>query len=98
MRIPAGLAALLLASAPLPAGAALDGDSQHGEQLYQKHCAGQCHTAKVHQRDDVRATNQAEVVAWIQRQCTQSMAAELSVQDIEDLATYLNDKYYHYDN
>lgn len=98
MRISAGVAALLLATIPPSAGAALDGDPQNGEALYQKHCAGQCHTAQVHQRDNVRATNQAEVVAWIQRQCTQSMAANLSVQDIEDLATYLNDKYYHYDN
>jgi cytochrome c553 len=92
------LAALLLASLSLPAAAALDGDAEHGEKLYSKYCAGQCHSDQVHKRDNVRATNQAEVVAWIQRQCTQAMATDLSVQDIEDLATYLNDKYYHYDN
>ncbi|MFP4559965.1 MAG: c-type cytochrome [Thiohalorhabdus sp.] len=80
-----------------PAQADLNGDPQQGEALYQEHCAGACHTDSVHKREDVRATNQAEVVSWIQRQCTQAMAQDLSVQDIEDLATYLNDKYYHYD-
>lgn len=92
------IAGLFLVSASLPAAADLDGDAEHGEQLYGDYCAGQCHTADVHQRDNLKATNQAEVVAWIQRQCTQAMAQDLSVQDIEDLATYLNDEYYHYDN
>ena len=98
MRVHSLVAGLFLASASLPASAALDGDAQHGEKLYGKYCAGQCHTAEIHQRDDLRATNQAEVVAWIQRQCSQAMAQNLSVQDIEDLATYLNNKYYHYEN
>ncbi|MEF8793983.1 c-type cytochrome [Thiohalorhabdus sp.] len=92
------IAGLFLVSASLPAAADLDGDAGHGEQLYGDYCAGQCHTDEVHKRDNPNATNQAEVVAWIQRQCTQAMAQDLSVQDIEDLATYLNDKYYHYDN
>jgi mono/diheme cytochrome c family protein len=85
---------LLLAA---PAQAALDGDPAHGEKLYTDYCAGQCHTDAVHKRDNVRATNQAEIVSWIQRQCTQAMSQDLSVQDIEDLATYLNQNYYHYD-
>jgi len=97
MRVRTGLAALAMTFWSLPAGAALDGDAEHGEKLYGKYCAGQCHTAEVHQREDVRATNQAEVVSWIQRQCTQAMSQDLSVQDIEDLATYLNDEYYHYE-
>jgi len=98
MRVRTWLVALPLVVASLSASAALDGDAGHGEELYSKYCAGQCHTAKIHQRDNVRATNQAEVVAWIQRQCTQAMAQDLSVQDIEDLATYLNKTYYHYEN
>ncbi|MFA9461122.1 c-type cytochrome [Thiohalorhabdus sp. Cl-TMA] len=89
------LPALLFLAAP--AQAALDGDAQNGKKLYKQYCAGQCHTASVHKREDVRATNQAEVVAWIQRQCTQAMAQNLSIQEIEDLATYLNEAYYHYD-
>jgi len=98
MYIRNALAVLAMVTVSQPVDAALDGDPEHGKALYAKHCAGQCHTAAVHERKNVRATNQAEVVAWIQRQCTQAMATDLSVQDIEDLATYLNDKYYHYDN
>ncbi|HKJ72117.1 MAG TPA: cytochrome c [Gammaproteobacteria bacterium] len=98
MRVRTGLAALLLLPMATPVWADLNGDARHGGKLYSKYCAGQCHTAKVHQRDNVRATNQAKIVSWIQRQCTQAMSQNLSVQDIEDLATYLNDKYYHYDH
>jgi mono/diheme cytochrome c family protein len=81
----------------VPASAALDGDPAHGEKLYADYCAGACHGDEVHQRENVRATNQAEIVSWIQRQCTQAMSQDLSVQDIEDLATYLNETYYHYE-
>ena len=80
-----------------PAQAALDGDPQKGQKLYGQFCAGQCHTAEVHKRDNVKAASQAEIVGWIQRQCTQAMSQNLSIQDIEDLATYLNEKYYHYE-
>jgi mono/diheme cytochrome c family protein len=93
-RFAIGLFSLSLA---LPVNAALDGDPAHGEKLYSEYCAGACHTDQVHKRDNVRATNQAEIVSWIQRQCTQAMSQDLSVQDIEDLATYLNQNYYHYD-
>ncbi len=96
MRAGAALAALGTMLA-LPASAALDGDPGQGKELYSQYCAGQCHTAEVHQREDVKANTQAEIVAWIQRQCTQAMSQDLSIQDIEDLATYLNDKYYQYE-
>lgn len=98
MRFQSMIAGLFLVLASAPAAADLDGDAEHGEKLYGDYCAGQCHTDDVHKRDNPKATNQAEVVAWIQRQCTQAMAQDLSVQDIEDLATYLNNEYYHYDN
>lgn len=98
MRVHSLMAGLFLVSASLPAGAELDGDAQHGEKLYGDYCAGQCHSDDVHKREEPKATSQAEVVAWIQRQCSQAMAQDLSVQDIEDLATYLNDEYYQYDS
>ena len=90
------LGGLLLASAPLYA--ALDGDAERGKRLYEGSCAGQCHARAVHKRENVRANSQPEIVAWIQRQCTRQIQKNLDTQDIEDLATYLNEAYYHYDD
>ena len=89
-----GLAGALLRLA-LPAQAELDGDAERGAGLYEQHCLG-CHDRSVHQRDEVRATNQREIVAWITRRCSRN-APQLSTQDLEDLATYLNERFYHYE-
>lgn len=89
------LGALLVAAAP--ADAALDGDAERGKRLYEENCAGQCHTRAVHKREAVRATTQPEIVTWIQRQCTRQIQKNLDTQAVEDLATYLNEAYYHYE-
>lgn len=89
-----GIAGVLLLVA-LPGQAALDGDPQRGERLYDKHCL-ECHDRSVHTRDDVRATNQREIVSWITRRCSRN-APQLSTEDLEDLATYLNEHFYHYE-
>lgn len=93
MRLLGLMAALLLGTAPAHAG--LDGDPERGARLYEKHCL-ECHDRGVHKRDNVRATNQREIVSWINRQCSRN-APDLSTGDLEDLATYLNENFYHYE-
>jgi mono/diheme cytochrome c family protein len=90
---PIWLAGVLLL-APAAAQAALDGDPERGARLYEQNCL-ECHDRSVHKREEVRATNQREIVSWITRRCSRN-APQLSTQDLEDLATYLNEQFYHY--
>ncbi len=74
-------------SQPLP-------ESSRGELLYSTHCVA-CHSAEVHWRDKKLVTDQASLEAEVRRW---QRVLELGWRgdDIEEVAQYLNARYYHY--
>jgi mono/diheme cytochrome c family protein len=74
---------------PLPATA-----TTRGQVLYETHCFA-CHTAQVHWRDKVLATDWDSLKALVRRwQATTGQS--WSEADIVEVARYLNDAYYHH--
>lgn len=66
-----------------------------GELLYSTHCIG-CHTTKMHWRDGRTATDWAGLVTQVG---TWQRANSLSWEqrDIDAVARYLNDSFYHFE-
>jgi hypothetical protein len=85
--------ALLLALLGLaqPAGAA---DAGRGRALYESRCTG-CHTKSVHQRDSRKATSFEGILAQVAR-WNATLGGDWRAEDIEDVAVYLNERYYKY--
>lgn len=74
-------------TAALPAA-----DMLRGRDLYQTHCIA-CHTAKVHWRDNSVVRSWGDLRSQVTR--FQRIAGqEWSVQEIDDVAAYLNDVFY----
>lgn len=83
--------AFLLAFACLPAAAQ---DAQRGKLLYETHCGG-CHYERVHQRD--RAKSRIKTLADLRDEVVQrakSTGRPFSLEDLEDVAEYLNQTHY----
>ena len=67
-------------------------DAARGEGLYQNHCTG-CHTSQAHIRTVRKADSPQALYDWIQRwQSNQSLS--WSNADINDVAAYLDERYY----
>ena len=86
-------AALLLAAA-LPAWAQ---DAARGKEIYETQCVG-CHYQRVHERDRSRSRVQslaqlrAEVARWAQQ-----VKRPFTLEDLDDLAEYLNRSHYRFE-
>lgn len=86
--IPALIASLLITA---PAAAA---DIQVGRALHDKHCM-QCHDSAVYTREDRRVNSMAGLKKQVQR-CELSLGLKWFDDDIENVALYLNQTYYHF--
>lgn len=84
-------AALALALAALPAAAQ---DAQRGRELYETHCLS-CHYERIHKRDPSRslirslAALRTEVATWAAQ-----TRKSFTVEDLDDIAEYLNRSHY----
>ena len=75
-------------------GSAVSQVFDRGEALYENHCMS-CHDVTVHTRASRRATSVADLRKWV---ATWSFHASLdwSGEEIEDVADYMNRRYYHF--
>ena len=74
------------------AGAA---DADRGGALYENHCTG-CHTSQAHIREARKADSPEALREWVQRwQRAQSLG--WSAVDVEDVAAYLNARFYKFE-
>ena len=86
--------AALAAAAALPAAAQ---DASRGQRVYETHCGG-CHYERVHQRDRSRsrvkslATLRVEVARW----AAQIKQRPFTLEDLDDIAAYLNETHYRF--
>lgn len=71
------------------------GDAQRGRALYELGC-GECHSQSVHGRAHRVARNMEEIRGWVRR-WSEHRHLGWSAAEIDDVATYLNDIYYHFD-
>lgn len=84
------LAAALCAIVP-----AFAGDAQRGRTLYELGC-GECHSESVHGRAHRVARDMGEIRAWVRR-WGDHLHLGWTDREIDDVAAYLNDTYYHFD-
>lgn len=81
----------LFALLPLPSRAQ---DAQRGKDLYDTHCLA-CHYERIHKRDPSRSL--VKSLAQLRLQVAQRAAAtgqRFTLEDLEDIAEYLNRSYY----
>ncbi len=94
VRALAGLVLLASAAGGLPAAAAPSpgGVESRGQMLYGHHCVA-CHDTQMHWRDQKLATDWSSLRLQVRRW---QGAAQLnwSEDDIDDVARYLNDRFY----
>ncbi|MBI2752430.1 MAG: hypothetical protein HYX46_02790 [Betaproteobacteria bacterium] len=90
---PAGLL-LALAFAAFPASAQ---DAARGRQLYETHCGG-CHYERVHERARERSLvkSLAELRVEVVRRAQQTRQ-RFTIEDLDDLAEYLNRSHYKFE-
>jgi len=96
------LSALMAMLIALPTGvlaendrdaAATSADLIHGRALYQSAC-DTCHSQNIHWRDKKRATSWATLVNEVTR-WQRNAGQRWEQTDINDVAAYLNDRFYH---
>lgn len=84
---------LLLACAALPAFAQTV-PATRGALLYETHC-GACHTEKMHWRNNKAATDWGSLKGQVAR-WQQTGQLNWSAEEIDDVARYLNDRFYRF--
>jgi mono/diheme cytochrome c family protein len=91
--LPAALAALWLAGFVPPAQAQ---DAARGKALYETHCLT-CHYERIHKRDPARSLvrTQPQLRVEVVRRAEQT-GRRFSVEDVDDIAEYLNQSHYHF--
>jgi CxxC motif-containing protein (DUF1111 family) len=77
--------------AALPAGAA---DIKHGQQLHQANCTS-CHTDSEYTRKDHKVKTAAALHRRVQL-CELQLGLKWFDEDIDDVAAYLNQNFYHF--
>jgi len=85
------LTVLVLAGLALPLQAQ---DEERGRLLYETHCTG-CHYERVHKRD--RAKSDVSTLAQLRVEVARRAAdtkRPFTVEDLDDIAEYLNRSYY----
>lgn len=68
---------------------------KRGQLLYENHCQS-CHAESIHNRFNPRAETLDELYVWIISWSTHS-GLNWGEEDINDLADYLNDRFYLFD-
>lgn len=89
------LAGAVLLGAGGLAQAKLAGDPVAGEKIYNQQCVS-CHGAEVFTRPDRRAKNQQDILIFAQQNCNRALKQPLGMKDLENVATYINNRYYKY--
>lgn len=84
--------AVLVAAAP-----AFAQDAERGRQLYETHCGG-CHYERVHERARERSLvrSLAELRVEVVRRAQQTRRA-FTIEDLDDIAEYLNRSHYRFE-
>ena len=88
------LAALMISLAAYPASGQ---DAERGRQLYETHCLS-CHYERIHKRDASRSLVRslpALRVEVVRR--AEQLTPRLSIEDLDDIAEYLNRSYYRFE-
>lgn len=69
-------------------------DAARGRELYQTHCLG-CHYERIHKRDPARSLihTLAQLRVEVARRAEQT-GRRFSVEDVDDIAEYLNQSHY----
>ena len=93
-----GKAGLLAAALSVTALSALNTplaaqEFDRGEALYNNHCK-ECHEGLAHMRLGSRISSRSEIRSWVASWSVHSGLA-WSSEEVEDVADYLNGKYYH---
>lgn len=68
--------------------------ANRGQLLYSLHCAS-CHDTEVHWREKKLATNWSALLEQVNR-WQKNLSLEWNSSDIDDVAGYLNETYYHF--
>ena len=76
----------------LPVSAA---DIENGDELHFEHCTG-CHDESVYGREQ-RSVRTLERLGLQVRYCKDSMGLVWFEEDVDDVAGFLNQNYYHFD-
>ena len=69
-------------------------DKPRGQLLYENHCGG-CHQTSVHGRNPRKADSISKIKYWINT-WQKELKLNWSEADINDVTSYINDKYYHF--
>lgn len=69
-------------------------DPQRGRALYEVRCI-ECHDNSVHGRKTRAAKNYDEIRTWVAR-WNRELGGAWGTEEIEDVAAFLNDRYYSY--
>jgi hypothetical protein len=83
-----------LLAAEEPGSQAIRPDVAHGRGLYESAC-DKCHAQNVHWRDKRRATSWGTLVDEVTR-WQRNAGQRWEKTDINDVAAYLNDRFYHF--
>lgn len=86
--------AALGAAAALPAAAQ---DAARGQRVYETQCGG-CHYERVHQRERNRSSvkSLAELRVEVARWAAQIKQRPFTLEDLDDIAAYLNETHYRF--
>jgi cytochrome c len=81
----------------LLAFSALAQDAQRGRQLYETHCLS-CHYERVHKRDASRSLVRTLTGLRVEvARRAEQVTPRLSIEDLDDIAEYLNRSHYRFD-
>lgn len=70
-------------------------DKPRGQLLYETHCIA-CHDNSVHNRNPRKADSVGKIKYWVTRWSTE-LKLNWSSSDIDEVAKYLNSKYYKFE-
>lgn len=85
------LISILLIATTIPAAAETD----HAQALYNQHCVA-CHGTEVYTREDRKVTSLEGLSRQVQR-CELALGLKWFDEDIADMTSFLNERYYHFE-
>ena len=82
----------------LLAGSALAQDAERGRQIYETHCLS-CHYERIHKRDPSRSLVRSLTGLRVEvARRAEQVTPRLSIEDLDDIAEYLNRSHYRFGN
>ena len=77
---------------------ALAQDAQRGRQLYEMHCVS-CHYERIHKREPSRSLVRSLTGLRVEvARRAEQVTPRLSIEDLDDIAEYLNRSHYRFGN